>query len=163
MGHSYGGYETAFIINHSQLFKTAIPSGAIIDLTSMFLNINANTGKPDMWRFAKQQWQMLGKTPFEHPKDFERNSPLASVTGLKIPVMHWTGKVDAQVDWHQSIEYYLALRRLGKKNIMLLYPGEGHNLLKPANQEDLMRRVLQWFGYFLKNEKNVEWISKGIQ
>jgi dipeptidyl aminopeptidase/acylaminoacyl peptidase len=161
-GHSFGGYETVFISNHTKLFKTAIAGAAVIDLTSFFLTIGWNTGRPDMWRFYKEQWQMGGKTPFQHPEDFKRNSPLASVTNLQIPMLHWSGKADVQVDWHQSIEYYLALRRLGKKNIMLLYPKEPHILTVPANQEDLTQRILQWFGYFLKDEKNVDWINNLI-
>ncbi|OMQ11507.1 prolyl oligopeptidase family serine peptidase [[Flexibacter] sp. ATCC 35103] len=163
MGHSFGGYETAFIINHTKLFKTAIASGAITDLTSYFLTIGWGTGRPDMWRFYNEQFRMKGKTPLENPEDFSRNSPLASITNLNIPLLLWSGKVDLQVDWHQSVEYYLAMRRLGKKGIMLLYPQEGHGLTKPKNMEDLTRRVLEWFGYFLKDEKNIEWINNGIK
>lgn len=163
MGHSFGGYETAFIINHTQLFKTAIASGAITDLNSYFLTIGWRAGRPNMWRFHSEQWTMNEKTPFENPEDFSRNSPLASITNLQIPLLLWSGKEDLQVDWHQSIEYYLAMRRLGKKGIMLIYPQEGHILAKPSNQEDVTRRVLQWFGYFLKEEKNSEWINNGIK
>ena len=163
MGHSFGGYETTFIINHTKLFKTAIASGAITDLTSFFLTIGWRNGAPDMWRFYSEQWRMKGKTPLENPEDYSRNSPLASITNLQIPLLLWTGKEDVLVDWHQSIEYYLAMRRLGKKGIMLLYPQEGHTLTKPSNQEDVTRRVLQWFGYFLREEKNTEWINNGIK
>lgn len=161
MGHSFGGYETAFIINHTKLFKTAIASGAITDLTSYFLSVGWGTGRPDMWRFHSEQWRMNEKTPFENPEDFNRNSPLASITNLQIPLLLWSGKEDVQVDWHQSIEYYLAMRRLGKKGVLLLYPKEGHLLADPSNQKDLTRRVLQWFGYYLKEEeKNSEWINQ---
>jgi len=162
MGHSFGGYETAFIVNQTSLFKTAIASGTITDLSSYFLNINWRTGRPDMWRFYSEQWRMNDKTPYSNPEDFSRNSPLCFVSNLNLPLLLWSGKADTQVDWHQSVEYYLAMRRLGKKSAMLLYPNEGHGLANPSNQEDLTRRVLQWFGHFLKEDKASNWITKAM-
>jgi dipeptidyl aminopeptidase/acylaminoacyl peptidase len=163
MGHSFGGYETAFIINHTSLFSTAVASGAITDLKSFFFSVGWNIKKPEMWRFATEEWRLNGKTPLANRTDFDRNSPLESIEKLNIPLLMWTGKEDAQVDWHQSIEYYLALRRLGKKGIMLVYPKEGHTLVDPNNQKDLTQRVMQWLDHHLKNEKNSEWINTGLQ
>ena len=158
MGHSFGGYETAFISNHSSLFATAIASGAVTDLNSFFLTVGWNSKKPDMWRFKSEQWLMNDKTPFANAADFSRNSPLSTVQHLKIPLLLWSGKEDTQVDWHQSVSYYLALRRLEKKATLLLYPKEGHTLLDPTHQKDLTERVLQWFGYYLKGEPPASWI-----
>jgi dipeptidyl aminopeptidase/acylaminoacyl peptidase len=163
MGHSFGGYETAFIANHSQLFATAIPSGAILDLTSFYLTVGWNTTKPDMWRFASEELRMGHKTPFANRSDFDRNAPLASIEKLNIPLLLWSGKQDTQVDWRQSVEYYLALRRLGKKNSMLLYPKENHVLSNPINQKDLSERILQWLDYYLKDDKTAAWIANGIE
>lgn len=161
MGHSFGGYETTFICNHTDLFATAIASGAITDLNTFYLTVGWNTSKSNMWRFATQQWRM-NSTPFENPEGFAHNSPLTSIESLKIPLLLWTGKEDHHVDWHQSVEYYLALRRLGKKNISLFYPKEGHTLLDPTNQKDLTERVQQWFCHFLKDERPASWISEGL-
>jgi dipeptidyl aminopeptidase/acylaminoacyl peptidase len=163
MGHSFGGYETAFIANQSTLFATAIASGAILDLTSFYLTVGWNTTKPDMWRFATEELRMGTKTPFANSGDFDRNSPLASIEKLNIPLLLWSGKQDTQVDWHQSLEYYLALRRLGKKNSLLLYPNENHTIRNPTNQKDLTERVLQWFNYYLKEDKTATWIANGIE
>lgn len=161
IGHSFGGYETGFIINHSDLFATAVASGGIFDLTRRFLTFGVNMRMPEMWRFSSGGWRMGKKTPFSHRQDFDRNSPLESVTNLKIPLLMWSGKEDTQVDPFQSMEYYLALRRLGKKCIFLQYPGEDHTLLEPVNQKDLSIRLLQWFDYYLKDQKDAEWIRAG--
>jgi dipeptidyl aminopeptidase/acylaminoacyl peptidase len=61
----------------------------------------------------------------------------------------------------QSRAMYLALRRLGKKTILLAYPNEGHTLGKPENQIDLTNRIASWFDYYLKDEGPAEWIVKG--
>jgi dipeptidyl aminopeptidase/acylaminoacyl peptidase len=163
MGHSFGGYETAFIANQSNLFATAIASGAILDITSFYLTVGWNTTKPDMWRFATEELRMGTKTPFANSADFDRNSPLAAIEKLNIPLLLWSGKQDTQVDWRQSLEYYLALRRLGKKNSLLLYPNENHTISNPTNQKDLTERVLQWFNYYLKEDKTATWIANGIE
>ncbi|SMC88792.1 S9 family peptidase [Pedobacter africanus] len=160
VGHSLGGYETAFIITQTNLFATAIASGGITDLISFYHTINPYTGEPDMWRFKNQQWNM-GGSPYELPELYKANSPIAHVQNVQTPVLLWTGKSDSQVDPHQTMEFYLALRRLGKKGIMLQYPNEGHALLDSENRKDLTNRMLDWFNYFLKDDKSIEWIAKG--
>lgn len=163
LGHSYGGYETAYIINHTKMFATAVASGAITDLRSYYLTVGWNNSKPNMWRFATEDWKLAGKNPFENREDFDRNSPLESILQLDTPLLMWSGKEDTQVDWHQSIEYYLALRRLGKKSVLLLYPGENHVPWNPINQKDIFERVLQWMDYYLKDEKKYPWIKNAME
>ena len=163
LGHSFGGYETAFIINHTNMFAAAVASGAITNLWSYYLSVGWNNLKPNMWRFGIEEWRLDGKTPFENPADFDRNSPLESVRQLEIPLLMWSGKEDNQVDWHQSIEYYLALRRLGKKSVLLLYPGENHVPTNPINQKDIFEKVMQWMDYYLKDEKRCSWIKKAME
>ncbi|KQC02046.1 S9 family peptidase [Pedobacter sp. Hv1] len=160
IGHSFGGYETAFIITQTQLFATAIASGAITDLNSFYHTLGQRSGRPDMWRFEGEQWNM-GGTPYEIPLAYQANSPIAHVQNIRTPVLLWSGQNDLQVDPHQSMEYYLALRRLGKKSTMLLYPNEGHVISNPITQQDITSRIEQWFDYYLKDEKPADWISKG--
>jgi dipeptidyl aminopeptidase/acylaminoacyl peptidase len=159
MGHSFGGYESSFIITQTNLFAAAIASGAITDLVSLYYTINKGNGRPDMWRFHNEEWNM-GGTPYEKPKAYYDNSPINFVQNVQTPVLLWSGKNDYQVDTHQSMEFYLALRRAGKKSMMLLYPEEGHNLINAEKQKDLSIRTLQWFDHFLKEDKKSEWIIK---
>lgn len=161
MGHSFGGYETDFIITQSALFATAVSGGGISDLTTYYLTFSQNSGKPDMWRFEREQW-MMGQTPFEAPLLYQKNSPLAHIEKIKIPLLLWAGKQDTQVAPHQTTAFYLALRRLGKKNIMLFYPEEGHILSNPLNRADLSKRLHQWFDYYLKDNVRYDWIRNGV-
>jgi dipeptidyl aminopeptidase/acylaminoacyl peptidase len=119
------------------------------------------SGLPEIWRFEEQQWRM-GKSLFEDKKAYEDNSPITYVDKIKTPVLIWTGEEDRQVHYHQSIAFYLALRRLKKEVIMMIYPGESHALLKKENQKDLTHRVEDWFGYYLKGESPKNWITEGI-
>ncbi len=162
MGHSFGGYETAFIVTQTDLFKTAIIGAGITDLHSSYLNVNWDNGKPDMWRFESGHYSMES-TLFDDPSVYLRNSPMAHVKNIRTPLLIWSGKEDHQVHWHQSVAFYLALRRLNKQHIMLLYPDEGHALLKQINQQDLTSRVGQWFAYYLKDDRPADWILKGTK
>ncbi|TRX32554.1 S9 family peptidase [Flavobacterium sp. ZT3R18] len=162
VGHSFGGYESAFMITQTNLFSAVVAGAGITDLSSLYLNVGWDTGRPDMYRFQSEQWR-IGKTPFEDPLLYAKSSPVANAANIKTPILIWTGKEDRHVDWHQSVEFYMALRRLGKKQIMLLYPDEKHVLLKPNNQLDLSHRVQEWFDYYLKKESPALWISEGVK
>lgn len=161
-GHSFGGYETSFIMTQTQLFATAIASGAITDFISFYHTVSPRSGRPDMWRFQTEQFNM-GGTPYEFPLLYHLNSPLSNITNIQKPILLWTGKNDKQVDPHQSIEFYLALRRLGKKSILLMYPDEGHSITDPVNQKDITIRMIEWFNYFLKDDHSYQWINKGTK
>lgn len=161
IGHSFGGYETDFIITQTNLFKAAVAGSAATDMRSFYLTYNWNSGTPDMWRFEHQQWRM-GTSYFENKMGYELNSPLNQAERINTPLLAWAGNQDKQVNWLQSIDFYLALRRLGKKQLLLLYENEGHSLKQKENQIDLGKRIKQWFGYFLKEETNQGWIEERL-
>ena len=162
IGHSFGGYESAFIITQTNIFAAAVAGATATDLTSFYLTVGWDTGRPDMYRFQSEQWR-LGKTPFEDPSLYTRNSPVNNANTIQTPLLLWTGKEDQHVDWHQSVAFYLALRRLGKKNIMLLYSDEKHVILQPNNQKDLSHRIVEWFDYYLKERTDTSWIKEGVK
>ncbi|MCV9926609.1 prolyl oligopeptidase family serine peptidase [Flavobacterium sp. LS1R49] len=161
IGHSFGGYETDFIITQTNLFAAAVAGAAATDLTSWYLTVGAS-GRPDMWRFENDQHRM-GKSLFEDKEGYDRNSPIVHVKNITTPLLSWSGAEDKQVNWNQSIELYLALRRLEKKHIMLLYPKEQHILTNSGNQKDLSIRLHQWFDYHLKNVPPATWIKTGLK
>lgn len=162
IGHSFGGYETDFIITQTNLFAAAVAGSAATDLTSFYLTVGWYTGRPDMWRFESQQWR-LEKSLFEARESYDRNSPIVYAKNITTPLLSWTGGDDKQVNWSQSIEFYLALRRLEKQHIMLLYPKEGHVLNNSQNQKDLSTRIHQWFDYHLKDMPAAAWIKTGLK
>lgn len=160
MGHSFGGYETNYIITQTGLFAAAVAGSPINNIKGFYHTVNWRSGFPSMNYFKSGQLKM-DQSPYEIPDIYARNSPIEYADRVTTPLLAYTGKDDTHVDWHQSVEFYMALRRLNKKHMMLLYPQEGHVLLQPSNQIDLSQRILQWFNYFLKDDKSAEWIAKG--
>jgi len=160
-GHSFGGYEANFIISQTGLFAAAVSGAGISDIIGYYFNISKNgIAQSEMWRFESQQYRM-GNSLFEEKENYLKNNPLLNTNKVNTPLLLWSGKEDRVVPYTQSMSYYLALRRMKKPTIMLIYPKEDHNLKKQDNQADLSRRMMEWFNYFLKDKKTAEWISEG--
>ena len=151
-GHSFGGYETNFIISKTNIFAAAVSGAGVSDIISYYFNIGENGYfQSDMWRFENQQFR-IGKSLYDDKEAYVRNSPIMHAENVNTPLLLWTGKNDRIVPWNQSISYYLALRKLGVATQMLVYPDEDHSLENAANQKDLSKRIMEWFDNLLKGE-----------
>jgi dipeptidyl aminopeptidase/acylaminoacyl peptidase len=91
-----------------------------------------------------------------------RNSALFGVQNMKAPLLIEVGDADGTVQWHQGVELYNAARRANKDVVLLVYAGEDHGLRKKANQLDYHRRIVEWFGHYLKGEPAPRWITSGV-
>ncbi|MEZ0181905.1 prolyl oligopeptidase family serine peptidase [Flavobacterium oncorhynchi] len=156
IGHSYGGFEVDYIISQSNLFRAAVAGAAITDFVSSYLWATWGGEKPNFWHYEFGQLR-IGKSLYEDYDRYLKNSPVYHADKVNTPLLSWAGEQDAQVHNYQSIEFHLALRRLGKINTMLLYPGEDHTLMNCKYQKDLTERIEQWFGYYLKGSKKPDW------
>lgn len=157
IGHSFGGFETNFIITQTDMFATAVSGAGLSDFVSAYLGVSWNYSKPDFWRFEYHQFRM-GKSLFEDTEGYLRNSPVLHAAKVNTPLLTWTGELDLQINAKQSYEFYLALRRLKKKSIMLVYPGEEHALSESTNTEDLTNKIESWFDYYLKGKESSSWM-----
>jgi dipeptidyl aminopeptidase/acylaminoacyl peptidase len=160
-GHSHGGYEVNFIITQTNVFAAGLSGSGVSDLSSRYLGYSRNYSRPEMWRYEYGDMRM-GKSLFEDKIGYDHNSPIVHAVNIQTPLLSWTGGADTQVDPHQSIEFYLALRRLGKKNVFLVYPEEDHTLHDKRNQYDLMLKIEEWFNYYLKDGPVPKWTAPDI-
>ncbi|MFV8339796.1 prolyl oligopeptidase family serine peptidase [Flavobacterium sp. LB3P21] len=149
-GHSFGGFETDYIIAKTDRFAAAVSGAAVTNLVSGYLYYNTDSASPNFFRFENHQ-QRIGKSLFEDLSSYLRNSPVLQAEGVNTPLLAWTGEEDKQVYYFQSIEYYLALRRLNKEHTLLIYPGESHTIIDKKNQADLTKRIEAWFAKYLKS------------
>lgn len=150
IGHSFGGYQVSSIITQTNVFKTAVAGAAVTDLTNLYLQVNWDWNRTQAWRFESQQMRM-GSNPFDNFEGYKNNSPIDNASKINTPLLSWSGKEDYNVNWNQSIYLHMALRRLKKKNKLLLFPEEGHNILKKETQILLSKEIKNWFDFYLKN------------
>ncbi|TDE29295.1 S9 family peptidase [Flavobacterium ranwuense] len=158
MGHSFGAYETNFIITQTNMFAVAISGSGVSDTMQHYFTINTDYNTIDGWRYENQQYRM-GYSFFENQEGYYRNSPLLNASKINTPLLTWAGKLDKNVQPRQAETFYAALRRLKKESVMLVYPNDGHILFNPKNQEDLTLKVQDWFGYYLKGEPKAKWMK----
>ena len=160
-GHSWGGYQTAFVVTQTDIFAAAVAGAPLTDLVSMYLSVYWNTGSTDARIFEISQGRMA--VPFWEDIDaYIANSPVFHVEQLNTPLLVAHGDDDGAVDFNQGVEYYNAARRAGKQFVLLVYEGENHGNRKRANQIDYHDRIMQWFGHYLKGEPAPPWIDEGV-
>jgi dipeptidyl aminopeptidase/acylaminoacyl peptidase len=161
VGHSWGGYEAAFVPTRTNMFAASVAGAAITNFLSFAGAIHWTPGIAEFDHWETGQARM--DVPFwEDMEAYVRNSPAAKVHELKTPMLMEVGDADGTVDWHQGIEFYNFARRAGKTDfVMLVYPGEDHGLRKKENQIDYHRRINQWFGHWLKGEPAPAWMTNG--
>jgi len=156
IGHSFGGYETFFTITQTRLFAAAVAGAGISDISTSYLSMGWNFSRPETWRFEYEQGGM-GIPLYESPGSYRDNSGITYADRVQTPLLSWTGANDPEVDPSQSMEFYMAMRRLQKDHIMIRYPNEGHSLLKPENEIDLTVKIMQWFDHYLKGREKPAW------
>jgi len=161
VGHSWGAYQTTFVVTQTDLFAAGVAGAPLTDLVSMYLSIYWNSGGTDARIFEISQGRME-VPPWEALEEYMANSALFNITSMNSPLLVAFGTEDGAVDWHQGIELYNAARRAEKTFVMLVYEGENHSLRQEPNQLDYHRRINEWFDHYLKGEDAPKWILEGV-
>ena len=160
-GHSWGGYQIAYLITQTNRFKAAAAGAPVSDMVSAYGGVRWGTGLPRQFQYEKTQ-SRIGATLWQAPLKFIENSPIFLADRVQTPLMMLHNDQDDAVPWYQGVEYYLALRRLEKEVYLFNYNGEFHGLRKKANQRDYTMRMQQFFDHHLKGAPAPEWMAKGI-
>ena len=161
MGHSWGGYQSAFYAVHNHdTFAATIAGAPLTDLISFYGYTSGNSGLGETGHFETGQERMQVSL-WEDPQAFVRNSTVFALDSLHTPLLLEEGDADGNVNPFQSQEVYNFARRLGKNVVYLVYEGENHNVARPESQADYTKRQLEWFGHYLKGEPAAKWITEG--
>ena len=160
-GHSWGGYQIAYMVTQTNRFKAAEAGAAVSNMTSAYSGIRWGTGLPRQFQYEHSQ-SRIGGSLWEYPMRFIENSPIFHIDKVQTPLLLINNDEDDAVPWYQGIEFYLGLRRLNKEAYMFSYNGEKHGLRKRINQKDYTRRMQEFFDHFLKGAPAPEWMQKGI-
>lgn len=159
-GHSWSGYQTAFMITQTDIFDAAVSGAPVSNMTSAYSGIRWGSGMARQFQYEKTQ-SRIGKTLIEAPLMYIENSPVFYADKINTPMLIMHGDDDGAVPWEQSIEMYLAMRRYNKDVIFLQYHNEPHHPQKIENRLDYAIRMKEYFDYYLKGEGEPEWIIKG--
>ncbi|HEY9228227.1 MAG TPA: prolyl oligopeptidase family serine peptidase, partial [Gemmatimonadaceae bacterium] len=161
MGHSWGGYQSAFYAVHNPgIFSATIAGAPLTNLVSFYGYTSGNSGLGETGHFETGQERMQVSL-WEDPQAYIRNSTVFAMDSLKIPLLLEEGDADGNVNPFQSQELYNFGRRLGKNVVYLVYEQENHNVARPESQVDYARRQIEWFNHYLKGDPAPKWITDG--
>jgi dipeptidyl aminopeptidase/acylaminoacyl peptidase len=160
-GHSWGGYQIAYMVTQTSRFRAAAAGAAVSNMISAYDGIRWGPGRPRQFQYEHEQ-SRIGGSLWQMPLRYIENSPIFGADRVTTPLLLLHNDADDAVPWYQGIEYFLALRRLGKEVYMFSYNGEPHGLRRRPDQKDYTVRLQQFFDHFLKGGPTPEWMEKGI-
>lgn len=160
-GHSWGGYQTAFLVGQTNAFAAGVAGAPLTDMVSMYSSVYWNTGSANQPIFQSSQGRFKGNF-IENREAYERNSPNRYADKINTPLIILHNDKDGAVDYNQGITFYNTLRQLDKDVVLLEYQGENHGLSQLKNRRDYTIRLMEFWDHHLKGEKAPEWLDKGI-
>jgi len=160
-GQSWGGYQALYMITQSQMFAAAMAGAPVVNMFSAYGGIRWGSGVARAFQYEKTQ-SRIGKSIWESPNQYMENSPLFWLPRVTTPLFIMGNDADDAVPWYQSIETFVAMRRLGKEAYFINYNNDVHNPQSRANQKDIAMRMQQFFDTKLKGKPAPKWMTDGI-
>jgi dipeptidyl aminopeptidase/acylaminoacyl peptidase len=149
-GGSYGGYMVNWILGHNDdprfKFKALVSHAGVFNLTSMY------GATEELW-FT--DWEFKGR-PWTNPQMYDRWSPHKFVAKFTTPTLVVHGELDYRVPVGEGLQLFTALQLQNVPSKLLVYPDEGHWVLKPQNSQLWYDTVLGWFDNYLKAQTDAK-------
>lgn len=159
-GHSFGGFETNYIVTHSCRFAAASSAAGVSDLIS--LDGSIDLGGSGTHRHIYSGQFRFGATLWRNPEIYIKNSPVFRADKIVTPILLAHNIGDATVPFAQGVEFFTALRQLGKKVWLLQYDNEGHANRSTAASKDYTLRLTQFFDHYLKETPAPLWMNNDL-
>ena len=160
IGHSWGGYQATYLPTRTDRFAASVAGAAITNFLSFMGAVHWNGGLPETGHWETGQARMA--VPYwENMETHLESSPANFIADLNTPILLMHGDDDGVGDFYQGLEFYNYGRRAGKEVVLLVYPEADHGLRVEEQQVDYHRRILNWFGHYLKGEPAETWITEG--
>ena len=142
-GGSYGGFMMDWFATHAQgRFRALFSHAGVYNQVSM----NATE---ELW-FPSHEFR---GTPWSNAASYAKWSPATYAGELgkyRTPTLVIAGELDYRVPYTQSLEFFTALQMQDVPSKLLLFPDEGHWVLKPQNSQYWYKVVLEWIATYVK-------------
>jgi dipeptidyl aminopeptidase/acylaminoacyl peptidase len=160
-GHSWGGYQITHLITRTNMFAAVQAGASVANMVSAYGGIRWGTGMSRAFQYEKTQ-SRIGAPPWNAPLQFIENSPIFWVEKVSTPYLTIHNDADDAVPWYQAIEFFSALRRLGKEAYFFNYNGEPHGLRNRDNMKHWTVHQDEFFDHYLLGTPRPEWMEKGV-
>ena len=160
-GHSWGGYQITYLVTQTDLFAAVQAGASVSNMTSAYGGIRWGTGMVREFQYEKTQ-SRIGAPLFSRALQFIENSPVFWAERVKTPYLSIHNDDDDAVPWYQGIEFFTALRRLGKEAYLFNFNGEKHGLRERENQKYWTLHQDEFFDHFLLGRPRPAWMDKPV-
>jgi dipeptidyl aminopeptidase/acylaminoacyl peptidase len=142
-GGSFGGYMVNWIAGHTNRFKALVSHAGPFNLENMA------TATEELWF---PDWEYGG--PFWDPKamatQYRVYSPHLFVKNFKTPTLVTGGELDYRVPYTEDLSMFTSLQRMNVPSRLVIFPDEGHWVLKPQNQRLWWGEVQGWLKKYME-------------
>ncbi|MFO7693993.1 MAG: prolyl oligopeptidase family serine peptidase [Vicinamibacterales bacterium] len=160
-GHSWGGYQITYLITRTDMFRAVQAGASVSNMVSAYGGIRWGTGMSRAFQYERTQ-SRIGGPPWAKTLQFIENSPIFWVEKVNTPYLTIHNDEDDAVPWYQGIEFFSALRRLGKEAWMFNFNTEKHGLRVRENQKYWTIYQDEFFDHYLLGKPRPEWMDKGV-
>lgn len=160
-GHSWGGYQIAYMVTRTNLFRAAEAGAPVANMISAYGGIRWQSGMSRMFQYERTQ-SRIGGSLWDKPLRYIENSPIFWLDKVETPLLIMHNDADGAVPWYQGIELFTAMRRLGKPAWLLNYNGEPHWPLPYFKRLDFTTRMQQYFDHYLMDAAAPVWMTEGV-
>lgn len=159
-GHSFGGYEAAYLVTRTDVFKCANIGAGVVNMTYNYTAVRQN-GAPSLFKFESEQYRM-GKSLWEDKEGYINNSAIFNADKIHTPIMIFHNDKDGAVPFTHGLDLFLSMRRLKRPAWLLNYKGANHTLEELPEQKDFTIRMQGFFDHYLMKKPMPRWMSEGI-
>ncbi len=160
-GHSWAAYQIAYIITRTNRFRAAEAGAAVANMTSAYGGIRLESGNVRESQYETGQ-SRIGATPWDRTDLYIENSALFHIRNVNTPYLTIANELDGAVPQSQGIEFFTALRRLGKEAYLFSFDGEDHNLVGREQQKYWTVHLDEFFDHFLRGKPAPDWMTQGV-
>ncbi len=160
-GHSWGGYQITYLVTRTDMFAAVQAGASVSNMVSAYGGIRWGTGMSRAFQYERSQ-SRIGGPPWSRSLQFIENSPIFWVEKVNTPYLTIHNDEDDAVPWYQGIEFFSALRRLGKPAWMFNFNTEKHGLRERENQKYWTIYQDEFFDHYLLGKARPAWMDKGV-
>jgi dipeptidyl aminopeptidase/acylaminoacyl peptidase len=160
-GHSWGGYQITYLITRTNMFRAVEAGASVSNMISAYGGIRWGTGRSRAFQYEKTQ-SRIGAPPWDKTLEYIENSPIFWVEKVRTPYLTVHNDEDDAVPWYQGIEFFSAMRRLGKEAYMFVYNGEKHGLRQRENQKHWTVHMDEFFDHYLLGAPRPQWMDTPV-
>ncbi len=160
-GHSWGGYQITYLVTRTNIFRAVQAGASVTNMISAYGGIRYGSGMSRAFQYEQAQSRM-GAPPWASPLQYLENSPIFWADKVTTPYLTIHNDADGAVPWTQAIEFFTALRRLGKEAYLFNYNGEDHGLANRENQKHWTVHMAEFFDHYLLGAPRPAWMDQGV-